>query len=92
MQDYKHKNKSLTGAIASDLILKLFDGGTEVPTREIYEKVIEFHLSHGGLRPLFESSDPVLNGLDRLRGEGKVYKGDNPKRGFWDINSAGIKE
>ena len=90
MQDYKHKNERLTGAIASDLILKLFDGRTEVPYREICQKVIEFHLSHEGLRPLFESSDPVLNGLDRLREEGKVYKGDNPKRGFWDINSAGI--
>ena len=88
MQDYKHKNESLTGAVASDLILKLFDGRTEVPRRVIYEKVIEFHLSHGGLRPPSENSDPVLNGLDRLRGEGKA---DNPKRGFWNINSAGVK-
>ena len=41
MEDYPYKNKSLTGKVASDLILELFDGQRGVPRRKINEKVRE---------------------------------------------------
>ena len=86
MQDYKHKNESLTGAVASDLILKLFDRGTEVPRWKINEKVLEFHLSQGGS----SSRNPdvtIGTGLDRLKKEDKAF---NDPEGFWYINRAGV--
>ena len=86
MQDYPHKNKSLTGTIASDLILELFDGQTDVPYKEIKEKVTELHLSRGGLPQTSETTMPVRHGLNRLR---KQDKAKNTKLGFWSINRAG---
>ena len=89
MEDYKHKNRSLTGKVAEPLILELFDKQTEVPKSVIEEKVTDLHLSQGGLPQTSETSFPIVNGLDRLKDKDQA---DNPKRGFWTINSAGIKE
>ena len=86
MEDYPYKNKSLTGTVASDLILELFDGKTGVPRRKINEKVLKLHLCRGGI----SSPDPYTKigaGLDRLKKEDKAY---NEPEGFWHINSAGV--
>ena len=88
MEDYPYKNKSLTGTVAEPLILELFDKQTDVPKSVIEEKVKELHLSRGGLSQTSETAYPIVNGLDRLKGKGQA---DNPRRGFWTINSAGIK-
>ena len=89
MQDYKHKNKPLTGKVAADLILELFNGQTRVPTREITAKVTELHISREGLPETSPTAFPVTNGLDRLKYEGKAK---NPTKGFWSINRDGFKE
>ena len=89
MQDYKHKNKPLTGKVAADLILELFNGQTDVPRREIREKVTELHISQEGLPESSPTAFPVTNGLDRLKYEGKAK---NPKKGFWSINRDGFKK
>ena len=89
MQDYKHKNKTLTGKVAADLILELFNGQTDVPRREIREKVTELHISQEGLPESSPTAFPVTSGLDRLKYEGKAK---NPKKGFWSINRDGFKE
>lgn len=86
MQDYPHKNKSLTGVVATPLILELFDGQTDVPYKEIKEKVTELHLSRGGLPQTSETTMPVRHGLNRLRRQDKAK---NTKTGFWSINRAG---
>ena len=86
MEDYPYKNKSLTGKVASDLILELFDGQRGVPRRKINEKVRELHISRGG--SLSRNPDVTIGtGLDRLRGKDKAY--NQPPR-FWHINSAGV--
>lgn len=89
MEDYPYKNKSLTGIVAEPLILELFDKQTDVPKSVIEEKVTELHLSQGGLPQTSETSFPIVNGLDRLKDKDQA---NNPRRGFWTINSAGIKE
>ena len=90
MEDYKNKGKSLTGTIAEPLILELFDGRTDVPTREIIEEVTKLHLSQGGLPQTTPKTQAVTVGLSRLK---RVVpkKGNNPNQGFWTINSAGIE-
>ena len=67
MQVYKHKNKTLTGKVAADLILELFNGQTDVPRREIREKVTELHISQEGLPESSPTAFPVTSGLDRLK-------------------------
>ena len=88
MQDYKHANKSLTGTVASDLILEIFEGQTDVPYRVIEEKVTELHLNRNGLPQTSETSYPITAGLDRLKHQNKAK---NPKKGFWTINSTGAE-
>ena len=88
MQDYKHANKSLTGIVASDLILEIFEGQTDVPYRVIEEKVTELHLNRDGLPQTSETSYPITAGLDRLKHQNKAK---NPKKGFWTINSTGVE-
>ena len=88
MEEYEYKGKSLTGTITDPLILELFDGQTDAPTKDIREKVTELHLSRGGLPETSPKSQPVTVGLTRLK---KQKKADNPKRGFWNIDSTGIK-
>ena len=83
MQDYSHKNKPLTGSVASELILEIFDGQTRVPTKKIREKVTELHISRGGLPKTTGTTLPVTHGLIRLRKQGKAK---NLKKGFWTIN------
>ena len=85
MQDYPHKNKSLTGKVAADLILEIFNGQTGVPREEIREKVTELHISRGGLPKNSDTARPDADGLDRLK---KQKKASNPKKGFWSINRA----
>ena len=89
MQDYKYAGKPLTGKVAADLILELFNGQTDVPRREIREKVTELHMSRDGLPESSPTAFPVTNGLDRLKYEGKAK---NPTKGFWSINRDGFKE
>ena len=89
MQDYKYAGKPLTGKVAADLILELFNGQTNVPRREIREKVTELHMSRDGLPETSPTAFPVTNGLDRLKYEGKAK---NPKKGFWSINRDGFKK
>ena len=89
MQGYKYAGKPLTGKVAVDLILELFNGQTDVPTREITAKVTELHRSRDGLPETSPTAFPVTNGLDRLKHEGKAK---NPKKGFWSINRDGFKE
>ena len=72
MQDYSHKNKPLTGSVASELILEFFDGQTRVPTKEIREKVIELHVSRGGLPKPTDTTSSVTRGLTRLKKQGKA--------------------
>ena len=91
MEDYENKGKSLTGKVAEPLILELFDKQTNVPTKDIREKVTELHRSRGGLPPTSEKSFPVTAGLDNLKLLKKPKQADNPDRGFWTINSAGIE-
>ena len=77
------KGTPLTRAIASDLILELFDGQTDVPRKKINEKVRELHISRGG--SLSINPDVTIGtGLDRLRGEGKA---DKRTKSFWNIDS-----
>lgn len=83
MADYPYKNKPLTGKVVADLILELFNGQTDVPRREIREKVTELHISRGGLSKTSDTARPDADGLNHLRNEGKVK---NPKKGFWNIN------
>lgn len=83
MQDYSHKNKPLTGSVASELILEFFDGQTRVPTKEIREKVIELHVSRGGLLKPTDTTSSVTRGLTRLKKQGKAK---SRKKGFWNIN------
>ena len=89
MQGYKYAGKPLTGKVAADLILELFNGQTDVPTREITAKVTELHRSRDGLPETSPTAFPVTNGLDRLKHEGKAK---NPTKGFWSINRDGFKE
>ncbi len=89
MEDYPNKGKSLTGTVAEPLILELFDKQKAVPKKVIEEKVTELHLSQGGLPQTSETSYPVVAGLDRLKAKDQA---NNPKKGYWDINSAGIEE
>lgn len=89
MQDYKYAGKPLTGKVAADLILELFNGQTDVPTREITAKVTELHIRQDGFPESSPTAFPVTNGLDRLKYEGKA---NNPKKGFWSINRDGLKE
>ena len=89
MQDYKHKNKPLTGKVAADLILELFNGQTDVPYRDIKEKVTEVHLSREGLPQTSTIIGPTVHGLSRLKNDGKAK---NPTKGFWSINRDGFKE
>ena len=88
MEDYPYKNKSLTGTVAEPLILELFDKQTDVPKNVIEEKVKELHLSRRGLPQTSETAYPIVNGLDRLKGKGQA---NNPRRGFWTINSTMIE-
>ena len=88
MQGYKYAGKPLTGKVAADLILELFNGQTDVPAREITAKVTELHISQDGFPESSPTAFPVTNGLDRLKSEGKAK---NPKRGFWSINRDGFK-
>ena len=89
MQDYKHKNKPLTGQVAAELILEFFDKQTTVPYRDIEEKVTEVHLSCGGLPQTSTIIGPTVHGLSRLKNDGKA---NNPTRGLWSIDSDGLKE
>ena len=88
MEDYPYKNKSLTGKVASDLILELFDGQTDVPIprSQINEKVLGLHISRGGVSSP-NAHATIGTGLDRLKKEDKAY---NEPPGFWHINSAGV--
>ena len=82
------KGTCLTGRIAADLILELFDKQTDVPRRKINEKVAELHISRGGSLP--RNPDVTIGaGLDSLRQEDppKAY---NQPEGVWHINSAGV--
>ena len=88
MQDYKHKNKPLTGKVAADLILEFFDKQAAVPYRDIEEKVTEVHLSRGGLPQTSTIIGPTVRGLSRLKNNGKA---NNPTRGLWSIDSNGLK-
>ena len=83
MEDYLYKNKPLTGAVASELILEIFDGQTRVPTKEIRQKVTELHISRGGLPKPTDTTSSVTRGLTRLKKQGKAK---NRKKGFWNIN------
>lgn len=85
MQDYPHEHKPLTGTVASELILEIFDGQTRVPTKEIREKVTELHISRGGLPTnATDTTSPVKHGLIRLRKQSKAK--NLKKKGFWAIN------
>ena len=83
MQDYPHKNKNLTPSVAAELILDIFDGQNRVPTNEIRQKVIEHHISRGGLPKPTDMASSVTRGVARLKKQGKA-KGR--KKGFWTIN------
>ena len=89
MQEYLHKNKPLTGKVAADLILELFNRQTDVPYRDIKEKVTEVHLSREGLPQTSTIIGPTVHGLSRLKNDGKAK---NPTKGFWSINRDGFKE
>lgn len=89
MQDYKYRGKSLTGVVASDLILELFDGQTDVPFKSIKEKVEAQHIHRGGLEQTSEKALPVTNGLGRLK---RKDLANNPEKGYWTINRHGFKE
>ncbi len=93
MENYKHKGKSLTGTVAYDLILEIFDGQTDVTTKDITNKVKELHLSREGLPQTSHTSFPVTDGLDRLKQDNKATneKQHGARRGFWRIDSAGIE-
>ena len=82
------EGKSLTGTVAEPLILELFDGRTDVATKVIREEVTELHLSRGGLPETSPTAFPITTGLERLKKQGKA---NNPKRGFWNIDSTGIE-
>ena len=88
MKDYEHKGKPLTSKIASDLILKLFDGQRGVPRRKINEKVRELHISRGG--SLSRNPDVTIGtGLDSLR-RANPPQAYNQPCSFWRIDSAGV--
>ena len=87
MDDYQYKGKSLTGIVAESLILELFDKQADVAKNLIEEKVKELHLSRGGLPQTSPTAFPIVNGLARLKGKDQA---DNPRKGYWTINSAGI--
>ena len=81
------KGTPLTRAIASDLILAVFDGQTDVPYRIIKEQITQLHMSKGGLSSTNVTVSPVTRGLAHL----KIHKkANNPRRGFWTIDSAGV--
>ena len=73
----------------ADLILELFNGQTDVPYRDIKEKVTEVHLSRGGLPQTSTIIGPTVHGLSRLKNDGKAK---NPTKGFGTINRDGFKE
>ena len=88
MEDYENKGKSLTGTVAVPLIFEFFDKQVDVPRRVIEEKVTEVHLSRGGRPQTSETAYPFVAALDKLKDKNQA---DNPKRGLWTINSAGIE-
>ena len=96
MEDYENKGKSLTGKVAEPLILELFDKQTNVPTKDIREKVTELHRSRGGLPPTSEKSFPVTAGLDNLKLLKKPKQVDNPvgmeKRIHDLLDNAGLRK
>ena len=96
MEDYENKGKSLTGKVAEPLILELFDKQTNVPTKDIREKVTELHRSRGGLPPTSEKSFPVTAGLDNLKLLKKPKQADNPvgmeKRIHDLLDNAGLRK
>ena len=93
MEDYKYKGKSLTGIVASDLILELFDRQTAVPKKNIEEEVKRIHRSRGGLDQTRPTNPIVAHGLTRLKKQGKATneKEYGAGLGFWNIDSAGVK-
>ena len=90
----RYVGEYLTAKIASELILELFDKRSKVPRQEIVKKVKERHRSRGG-SPNLPSKDytAVAGGLERLRRLEDPPKVTNRgHRGFWTIDSDGLKE
>ena len=81
------KGQYIEGAVAASLILELFDGQTDVPRQEIERKVTKLYVSRGGLPETSLAAYPATVGLEHLI---RQKKANNPKRGFWTINKAGI--
>ena len=93
MQDYpyKYKDKSLTGKIASELILEIFDKRSKVPRKEIVEKVKELHRSRGGLlNTPTKDYTAVANGLECLRRKDPPKVTNRGHRSFWTIDGNGL--
>ena len=82
------EGKYIEGAVAASLILEIFDGQTDVPRQEIERKVTELYLSRGGSLDPSPAAYPAVAGFEHLI---RQKKADNPKRGFWSIDSNGFK-
>ena len=74
-------------AVAACLILEIFDGQTDVCHRKIEREVAKLYASRSGLPETSFAKYAATNGLELLMEQGKA---DNPKKGFWTINKAGI--
>ena len=81
------EGKYIEGAVAASLILKLFDGQTDVPRQEIERKVSKLYASLSGFPETSLAAYSAVVGLEHLIRQKKAY---SEPRGFWHIDSTGV--
>ncbi len=85
MLTYKYKGKPLTEQASVELIIEIFNGKDNIPTKTISETCTQTHVQRGGLNENSpKSNTPVTYALYALRTVGFV---NNSKRGYWNIMS-----
>jgi hypothetical protein len=82
MDSYIFHGVPITAAIAEELIIELFNGQT-LKRDEIASKILDHHISNGGLHPESKNFDKaVQKALSNLKSKGHAT---NISSGFWNI-------
>lgn len=83
MSEYKYRGLPITASIVETLTIELVNGQT-LRRDDLVKKILEYHISNGGLRP--EAQDfprSVKKALSRLQEKGEAT---NKTYGFWEIH------
>lgn len=85
MESYTYKDLPITPGIIETITVELFNGKT-IKRDEIINKVLDYHVSKGGLQPIAQDFPrSIKTALSSLKEKGNAV---NKSHGFWHISKS----